>query len=136
MVKWMCYGETSIFTHLLHQPVEVVRAMLAQVEEPFFVDPPISAAPTEERPSSSVAIATTDPATSSGASSQNASAEEFMELDYTDNSVEPTNHHSEATSPVVPSLLDVAIVTNIATPTALEAGSSGSIDRANSVLKH
>ncbi|KAG5333809.1 hypothetical protein C0989_004751, partial [Termitomyces sp. Mn162] len=89
--KWLHYSESGIFTHLLHQPVEVVGATLAQAEEPSSIDPPTSAAPTKERPSSSVASATMDPATSSSASSQNTPAKEFMELDYADNSLAPTN---------------------------------------------
>ncbi|KAG5353536.1 hypothetical protein J132_10169 [Termitomyces sp. J132] len=133
MAKWLCYGEAGIFTHLLHQPLEVVRAMLAQVEEPFSVDPPMSAAPTEEGPSSSVATATTDLATSSGVSSQDTHTEESMKLDYANDSVALTNLQPDVTPSVIPSPLDAVIATNVATPTAPEAGSSGSIDMANTV---
>ncbi|KAG5338969.1 hypothetical protein C0989_005468 [Termitomyces sp. Mn162] len=114
---------------------EVVRAVLAQVEEPFFVDSSTNAAPTKEGPSLSVAMATTDCTTSSGASSQNAPTEESMELDYTDDSVVPTNPQPEVTPPVIPSPLDAAVTTNVATPAAPEAGSSGSIDMANTILE-
>ncbi|KNZ77541.1 hypothetical protein J132_05166 [Termitomyces sp. J132] len=120
--EWLHYGETGIFTHLLHQPVEVVRATLAQVEEPSSMDPPVSAAPTKEGLSLSVATAATNPATSSGASSQNAPTKESMELDYA-KSLVPTNPQPEATPPVILSPSDVAIATNVATPTAPETGS-------------
>ncbi|KAG5353270.1 hypothetical protein C0989_008776 [Termitomyces sp. Mn162] len=113
--------------------LQVVRAALAQVEEPSSVDPPMSAAPTEKGPSLSVALATTDSAMSSSASSQNAPAEESMELDYTNNSLAPTNSQPVMTPQAVPSPSDAAIVINVATPTAPEVGSSGSIDMANTV---
>ncbi|KAG5351360.1 hypothetical protein C0989_006876 [Termitomyces sp. Mn162] len=115
----------------LHE--KVVRAALAQAEEPFSMDPPASAAPTKEGPSLSVASATTNPATSSGASSQDAPTEESMKLDYTNNSSVLTNSQLATTPQVVSSSSDAAIATNIATLTAPEAGSSGSIDTANTV---
>ncbi|KAG5349115.1 hypothetical protein C0989_005810 [Termitomyces sp. Mn162] len=133
MAKWLCYSEAGIFTHLLHQPPEVVRAVLAQAEEPFSMDPPTSAAPTEEGPSLSAATAATDLATSSSAFSQNTPIEESMKLDYTNNSVVLINPQLEATTSVIPSPLDAVIATNVATLTAPEAGSSGSIDMANAV---
>ncbi|KAG5336293.1 hypothetical protein C0989_012266 [Termitomyces sp. Mn162] len=108
--------------------------MLAQAEELFSMDPPVSAAPTEG-PSLLVAAATIDLATSSGASLQNAPIEESMELDYADNSAALTNLQPEVTSLVVPSPLDAVVATNVATPITLEAGSSGSIDMANAVLE-
>ncbi|KAG5351949.1 hypothetical protein C0989_004401 [Termitomyces sp. Mn162] len=70
---------------------------------------------------------------SSSVSSQDAPTEESMELDYADNSLAPTNPQLAMTPQVIPSPSDAAIVTNIATPTAPEAGSSGSIDTANAV---
>ncbi|KAG5333477.1 hypothetical protein C0989_005769 [Termitomyces sp. Mn162] len=91
MAEWLHYSEAGIITHLLHQSAEVVRAALAQVEEPLSVDPPMSAAPTKEGPSLSVALATTNSAMSSGISFQDAPTEESMELDYTDASLAPTN---------------------------------------------
>ncbi|KAG5336744.1 hypothetical protein C0989_011967 [Termitomyces sp. Mn162] len=115
---------------------EVVRAALVQVEEPSFVDPPASAAPTEEGCSLSVASATTNPATSSSVSSQDTPVEKSMELDYANDSLAPTNPQLSITPPVIPSPSDAAIVTNVATPTAPEAGSSGSIDMTNAVLEH
>ncbi|KAG5334190.1 hypothetical protein C0989_004135 [Termitomyces sp. Mn162] len=130
--KWLHYGEVGIFTHLLHQPVEVVKAVLVQAEEPFSMDPPTSAALIEEGPSLSVAIAATDPAMSSGASSQNTPAES-MELDYANDSVASTNSQLEATPSVVPSPSDAAVATNIATPAAPKPGSGGSIDTALAV---
>ncbi|KAG5337025.1 hypothetical protein C0989_011127 [Termitomyces sp. Mn162] len=127
MAEWLHYSEAAIFTHLLQ---------CAQVEEPFSVAPPPSAAPTKEGPSSSVALATTNLAASSIASSQDVPTEESMELDYADNFLVPTNPHPETTPQVVPSPLDMAIVNNIATPAIPEAGPSGSIDTANAVLEH
>ncbi|KNZ71492.1 hypothetical protein J132_09585 [Termitomyces sp. J132] len=134
--KWLCYGESGIFTHLLHQSAEVVRAALAQAEEPSSVDSSMSAALTEEGPSLSVALATTNLAMSSSVSSQNAPAEESMELDYTNNFSAPTNPQIATTPQIDPSPSDAVVATNIATTTALEAGSSGSIDMANAVLEH
>ncbi|KAG5340733.1 hypothetical protein C0989_000512 [Termitomyces sp. Mn162] len=101
---------------------DVVRASFAQAEEPFSMDPPTSAAPTEEGPSLSVAMAATNPATSSGASSQNTPTEESIELDYANHSVVPMTSQPDATPSVVPSPSDAAVVTNIATPAAPEAG--------------
>ncbi|KAG5337472.1 hypothetical protein C0989_009597 [Termitomyces sp. Mn162] len=97
---------------------------------------PVSIAPTEEGPSLLVALATTNSAMSSGASSQDAPTKKSMELDYTHNSLAPTNPQLAMTSQVVLSPSDAAIVTNIATLTAPKAGSSGSIDIANAVLEH
>ncbi|KAG5349044.1 hypothetical protein C0989_006418 [Termitomyces sp. Mn162] len=132
-VKWLHHGETDTFTHLLHQPAEVVRAALVQAEEPFSMDPPMSAAPTEEGPSLSVALATTNPAMSSGASLQNAPTEESMELDYANDSLAPMNPQPVMTPQVILSLSDAAVAANVTTPTAPEARSSGSIDMANAV---
>ncbi|KAG5337935.1 hypothetical protein C0989_008635 [Termitomyces sp. Mn162] len=119
----------------MEHPVEVVRASLAEVEEPFPMVPPWGAAPTEEGPSLLVATATTDPATSSTASSKDAPTEESMKLDYANNSLVPTNPCPEMTSQVVPSPSDVTVVTNVATPAIPEAGPSGSSDIANAVLE-
>ncbi|KAG5333591.1 hypothetical protein C0989_005264 [Termitomyces sp. Mn162] len=127
--------EAGIFTHLLHQPAEVVRASLAEVEEPFSVVPPPSAAPTEEGPSLSVASATIDSAASSIASSQDTSTEESIKLDYAYDSSAFANVPPEMTPQVVPSPSDVAVAINIATPAIPEAGLSGSIDTANAVLE-
>ncbi|KAG5349429.1 hypothetical protein C0989_003973 [Termitomyces sp. Mn162] len=133
VAEWLCYGEAAIFTHLLHCSAEVVRASLAEAAKPSSVVPPPSAAPTEERPSLSVASASTDPAASSIASSQDAPIEEFMELDYTDDSLAPTNVHPETTPQVVPSPSDAAIATNTATLAIPEAEPSSSSDMANAV---
>ncbi|KAG5718377.1 hypothetical protein E4T56_gene8308 [Termitomyces sp. T112] len=119
----------------LHAPHTNIPASLAEAEELFSVVYPPSAAPTEEGPSSSVVLATTNPATSSSASSQDAPTEKSMELDYTNNSLAPTNLHPEMTPQVIPSPSKVAVVTNIATLAAPEAGSSGSINMANAVLE-
>ncbi|KAG5342373.1 hypothetical protein C0989_002846 [Termitomyces sp. Mn162] len=119
----------------LHAPHTNIPASLAEAEELFSVVYPPSAAPTEEGPSSSVVLATTNPATSSSASSQDAPTEKSIELDYTNNSLAPTNLHPEMTPQVIPSPSKVAVVTNIATLAAPEAGSSGSINMANAVLE-
>ncbi|KAG5351688.1 hypothetical protein C0989_005282 [Termitomyces sp. Mn162] len=113
--------------------MEVVRATLAQVEELASMDPFMSAAPTEEGPSLSVALSTTNHATSSSVSSQNAPTEESMEQDYTNDSLAPTNAQPVMTTQVIPSPSDAAIATNIATPSAPKARSSGSSDTANTV---
>ncbi|KAG5349984.1 hypothetical protein C0989_000882 [Termitomyces sp. Mn162] len=113
-----------------------VRAVLALAEEPLLVASPISAAPTEEGPLLSMALATTNPATSSGVSSEDAPSEESMELDYIDNSA-LTMSVQPVTAPLVISSPTYAVVaTNVATPIAPEAGSSGSSDTANAVLEH
>ncbi|KAG5350374.1 hypothetical protein C0989_011314 [Termitomyces sp. Mn162] len=109
--------------------------MLVPAEEPLSVAPPTNAAPTEEEPLSSVALATTNPATSSGISSEDAPSEESMELDYINDSVLTTSIQPAMASLVVLSPTDTAVVTNVATPTASEAGSSGPSNTANAVLK-
>ncbi|KNZ72250.1 hypothetical protein J132_04041 [Termitomyces sp. J132] len=131
--KWLHYGEAAIFTPFLHCLAEVMRASLAEVEEPSAVVPLPSAALTEEGPSLSMALATTDPTTSSIVSSQDAPTEEFMGLDYTNNSSAPTNPHPETTPQVIPSPSDMAVATNIATLAVPEAGPSGSSDMANAI---
>ncbi|KAG5333927.1 hypothetical protein C0989_004638 [Termitomyces sp. Mn162] len=133
MAEWLCYGEVGIFTHLLHHLAEMVRASLAKVEEPFSVVPLLSAAPTEKGPSLSVVLATTNPAMSSIASSQDTPTDKSMELDYANDSLAPTNSHPATIPQVIPSPLDVTIATNIATLATFEAGSSGSNDMANTV---
>ncbi|KAG5349029.1 hypothetical protein C0989_006495, partial [Termitomyces sp. Mn162] len=114
-------------------PAEVVRASLAGAKEPSSVVPPLSAAPTKEEPSLSVALATTDPAVRSAASSQDALMEESMALDYADNSSALTNSSSEMTLQVVSSPSNMAVTTDVASPAIPEAGPSGSIDIANAV---
>ncbi|KAG5332682.1 hypothetical protein C0989_006735 [Termitomyces sp. Mn162] len=89
--EWLHFGEAGISTHLLHQPAEAVRASLATTEEPLSVVPSANAAPTEEGPLLSVAATTTNPALSSGASSEDIPTEESMELDYANNSALPTD---------------------------------------------
>ncbi|KAG5719327.1 hypothetical protein E4T56_gene13271 [Termitomyces sp. T112] len=54
--EWLHYGELAIFTHLLQQPAEMVKASLAAVKEPSSGSPSLSAAPTEARPSLSVVV--------------------------------------------------------------------------------
>ncbi|KAG5351551.1 hypothetical protein C0989_005992 [Termitomyces sp. Mn162] len=115
---------------------EVVRASLAATEEPSSVAPSASDAPTEEGPLSSVAATTTNPALSSSVSSEDAPAEESMELDYVDNSALTINAQLAMTPQVVSSLTEVVVATNVTTPTAPEAGTSGSSDTANAVLEH
>ncbi|KAG5351284.1 hypothetical protein C0989_007081 [Termitomyces sp. Mn162] len=68
-------------------PVEVVNPSLAEAEEPSSMAPLPSAAPIEEGPSASVVLATIHPFASSVASSQDASTEKSMELDYANNSL-------------------------------------------------
>ncbi|KAG5332703.1 hypothetical protein C0989_006669 [Termitomyces sp. Mn162] len=114
---------------------EVVRASLAAAKKPSSVAPPASAAPTEEGPLLAVAAITTNPVSSSGASSEDAPTEEFMELDYTDNSVLLTDAQPATTPQVVPSPIEAVVATNVAMPTAPEAGNSGSSDMANAVLE-
>ncbi|KAG5716508.1 hypothetical protein E4T56_gene16171 [Termitomyces sp. T112] len=124
-----------------HSPLDAaewlhfVRASLAAAEEPLWVATSASAAPTEEGPLSSVAATTTNSALSSGASLENAPAEESMEFNYVDDSALTMNAQPVTTPPVVPSPREVVVVTNITTPTAPEAGTSGSSDTANAVLE-
>ncbi|KAG5735440.1 hypothetical protein E4T56_gene12778 [Termitomyces sp. T112] len=99
-------------------------------------DQQMCAAPTEEGPSLSVAAVTTNPALSSGASSEDTLSEESMELDYIDDSALTMIAQPAMTPQVVPSPTEVVVATNIATLTASEAGSSGFDDMANTVLEH
>ncbi|KAG5352085.1 hypothetical protein C0989_003884 [Termitomyces sp. Mn162] len=131
MAEWLHYGE-GIFTNLMHQPAKVVNATV----EPSAMVSAVSAALTEARPLSLVAAATTNPESSSGASSEDAPLEESMELDYTDDSALTMPVQPVTTMPVIPSTLEVVVATNIATPTAPEAGSSGSNNTDNAVLEH
>ncbi|KNZ79501.1 hypothetical protein J132_09569 [Termitomyces sp. J132] len=116
-----------------------MRASQATAEEPSSVAPTAGAAPTEEGPSLSVAVAkstATTPPLGSGVSLEHAPTEESMQLDYADNSALTTPVPPAMTPQVVPSPTEVAVVTNIATPTAPEAGTSGSSDTANAVSEH
>ncbi|KAG5353042.1 hypothetical protein C0989_010848 [Termitomyces sp. Mn162] len=113
-----------------------MSASQAAAEEPSSVAPPTSAAPTEEGPSLPVAIATSIPPLSSGASSEDAPTEESLELDYANDSALTTPVQLATTPQVVPSPMEVVVATNIATPTTPEAGSSGPSDMANAVLEH
>ncbi|KAG5348966.1 hypothetical protein C0989_006836 [Termitomyces sp. Mn162] len=135
VAKWLHYSEADIFTHLLHQPAEEVRAALAPAEEPVPVALSTSAAPTKEGPLLLVASATTNPASSSGASSEDTPSKKSIELDYINNSALTTNAQLAMTLQVVPSPMEVVVATNIATPTASEARSSGPSDIANAVLE-
>ncbi|KAG5352026.1 hypothetical protein C0989_004169 [Termitomyces sp. Mn162] len=90
----------------------------------------------EEGPSLLVAVTTTNPALSSSASSEDAPIEESMELDYAHNSALPTDAQSAMTPQVVPSLTEAVVATNIAIPTAPEAGNNGSSDTTNAVSEH
>ncbi|KAG5349078.1 hypothetical protein C0989_006119 [Termitomyces sp. Mn162] len=99
----------------------------------------MSAALTEEDPSLSVAVATftaNPPLSGSGASSDDALSEKSMELDYANNPMVPMPIQLATTLQVVPSAMEAVVATNIATPTAPEAGTSGSKDIANTVLEH
>ncbi|KAG5730761.1 hypothetical protein E4T56_gene3490 [Termitomyces sp. T112] len=138
--EWLCFGEEGIFTHLMHQPAEVMKASQAATEEPSSAATTKSAAPTEEGPSSSsVAVAKSTAATpllSSGASSEHAPTEESMELDYVNDSALTTPVPPATTPQVVPSPMEVAVATKVATPTTPEAGTSGSSNTANTVSEH
>ncbi|KAG5338854.1 hypothetical protein C0989_005824 [Termitomyces sp. Mn162] len=90
------------------------------------VAPSTSAAPTEEGPLSSVAAATSIPPSSSGVSLEDAPSEKSMELDYANNST---------LTMLVLSPAEVVVATDVTTPTAPEAGSSGPSDTANAVLE-
>ncbi|KAG5334841.1 hypothetical protein C0989_002807 [Termitomyces sp. Mn162] len=108
-------------------------------EEPSSVAPTASAAPPEEGPLLSVAVAkstTATPPLSSGASSEHAPIEVSMELDYANKSVLTTLVPPAMTPQIVPSPIEVAVVTNVVTPTASEAGTNGSSDMVNAVLEH
>ncbi|KAG5348879.1 hypothetical protein C0989_007453 [Termitomyces sp. Mn162] len=120
----------------MQHPAEMVNTSLAEVEEPFSMAPPPSAAPTEEGPSASMVLAATHSAVSSDASSWDTPTEESMELDYADNSLVSTSPSPEMTPQVVSGPSDMAVATNIATPAIPEAGPSGSSDMANAVLEH
>ncbi|KAG5338555.1 hypothetical protein C0989_007059 [Termitomyces sp. Mn162] len=134
--EWLHFGEDGIFTCLLHQPAEVVRASQATAEEPSSVAPPASAAPTEEGPLLLVVAATSTPPLSSGVSSEDTLIEESMELDYTDNSTLTMPVQPATTPQVIPSPMEAAVATNVATPTTFEAGTSGSSNMANAVSEH
>ncbi|KAG5716349.1 hypothetical protein E4T56_gene8683 [Termitomyces sp. T112] len=108
-------------------------------EEPSSVAPSASAAPTEEGPLLSVAVATSTAAplpSSSGASSKDAPSEKSMELGYANDPMFPVPVQLVTTPQAVPSPTEVVVATTIATPTAPEAGANGSSDTANTVLEH
>ncbi|KAG5350581.1 hypothetical protein C0989_010283 [Termitomyces sp. Mn162] len=109
---------------------------MVPAEVPMSAAPSVSAAPTEKGPLSSVALATTNPALSSGAFSEDAPSEESMELDYINNSALTTDAQLAMTSQVVPSPMEAVVATNITTPTAPEAKTSGSSNTVNAVLEH
>ncbi|KNZ77544.1 hypothetical protein J132_05169 [Termitomyces sp. J132] len=132
--EWLHFGEDGIFTHLLNQPAELVRASLATAEEPSSVAPFVSAAPTEEGPLLSVAATTINPALSSSVSSKDTPTEESMELNYVNNSALTMDAQPATTPQVIPSPIEAVVATDIATLTAPEAG--GSSDMANAVLEH
>ncbi|KNZ81572.1 hypothetical protein J132_11391 [Termitomyces sp. J132] len=116
-----------------------MRASQAATEEPSSAATTKSAAPTEEGPSLSVAVAKSTAATpllSSGTSSEHAPTEESMELDYVNDSALTTPVPPATTPQVVPSPMKVAVATNVATPTTPEAGTSGSSNTANTVSEH
>ncbi|KNZ79062.1 hypothetical protein J132_04762 [Termitomyces sp. J132] len=113
--------------------MDMVRAALVPPEELLSMALSTSVALTEEGLLLSVALATTNPATSSGASSDDAPSEESMELDYANNLAVPTSVQPVTTSPVVPSPSDADVATNIATLAAPETVSNGSSDTANAV---
>ncbi|KAG5352398.1 hypothetical protein C0989_002487 [Termitomyces sp. Mn162] len=96
----------------------------------------MSAAPTEEGPSLSVAVATFIPLLSSGVSLEDALSEKSMNLDYADNFAVTMPVQPAMTPQVVPSPMEAVVVTNTATPTAPEADASGPSDTANAVLEH
>ncbi|KNZ75791.1 hypothetical protein J132_01537 [Termitomyces sp. J132] len=113
-----------------------MSASQAATEELSSVDPPMSAAPTEEGPSLSVAVTTSIPPLSSGVSLEDALSEKSMDLDYADNFALTMPVQPAMTPQVVPSPMEVVLVTNTATPTAPEAESSGPSNTANAVLEH
>ncbi|KAG5335513.1 hypothetical protein C0989_001189 [Termitomyces sp. Mn162] len=102
----------------------------------MLVAPCVSAASTEEGPLLSVALATTNLASSSGASFEDAPSEESMELDYINDSVLTMDAQPAMTPQVISSPTEAVVTTNITTPTAPEAGASGSSDMANTVSEH
>ncbi|KAG5338613.1 hypothetical protein C0989_006812 [Termitomyces sp. Mn162] len=96
----------------------------------------MSAAPTEEGLLLSVAVAlstATPPLSSSGASSDNAPLEKSMELDYVNDLAVPMPIQPATTPQVIHSSMEVAVATNVATPTTSEAGTSSSSDMANAI---
>ncbi|KAG5337585.1 hypothetical protein C0989_009270 [Termitomyces sp. Mn162] len=135
--EWLHFDEDGIFT-LMHQLAEVMRASQATAEEPSLAAPTMSAAPTEEVPLPSVAVALSTaapPPSSSSMSSDDAPSEKSMELDYVNDSMMPIPIQPVMTPQVVPSSMEVAVATNIATPTTPEARTSGSSNMANTVLE-
>ncbi|KAG5348982.1 hypothetical protein C0989_006726 [Termitomyces sp. Mn162] len=115
-----------------------MRASQAAIEQPSSVAPTTSAAPTKEGPSLLVAVAPSTaapPPLSSGASSDDSPPEKSMELDYANDSMVLTPIQLATTLQIVPSSMEVAVATNVATPTAPEARTSGSSDTANTVLE-
>ncbi|KAG5336990.1 hypothetical protein C0989_011293 [Termitomyces sp. Mn162] len=118
---------------------EVMRASQAATKEHSSAAPTISAAPTEEGPLSSVAVAKSTTATlllSSGASLEHTPTEKSMELDYANNSTLTTPVPPAMTPQVIPSPMEAAVMTNVATPTTPEAGTSSSSFMANTVSEH
>ncbi|KAG5335159.1 hypothetical protein C0989_002090 [Termitomyces sp. Mn162] len=77
----------------------------------------------------------TNPATSSGASSEDAPSEESMKLDYVNNSLLTTSVQPVMTPLVILSPMDAVVATNVATPSVSEAGFSGPSNMANAVLE-
>ncbi|KAG5342444.1 hypothetical protein C0989_001508 [Termitomyces sp. Mn162] len=96
----------------------------------------MSAAPTEEGPLLSVAATTSISPLSSSASSENALSEKSMDLDYANNSALTMPVQPAMTPQVIPSPMEVVVATNVATPTAPEAGFSSPSDMANTVLEY
>ncbi|KAG5352521.1 hypothetical protein C0989_001955 [Termitomyces sp. Mn162] len=109
------------------------ESLLAATQEPLPVAPSVSAAPTEEGPLLLVAVTTTNLASSSGASSEDAPAEESIELDYVNHSALTMDAQPAMTPQVILSLMEAVVATNVATLTAPEARTSGSSDMANAV---
>ncbi|KAG5335748.1 hypothetical protein C0989_000471 [Termitomyces sp. Mn162] len=137
--EWLHFGMDGIFTHLLHQLAEVMRASQATAEEPSSAAPTASAVPTEDGPLSSAAVApstATPPSLSFGASSDDAPSEKSMELDYIDDSTVPMPIQPAMTLQVVPSFMEAAVATKVASPTTPEAGTSSSSKTANAVSEH
>ncbi|KAG5349900.1 hypothetical protein C0989_001354 [Termitomyces sp. Mn162] len=131
--EWLHYMELAILIHLLQQPAEVVDATLAEAEEPSSSSPSTGAAPTEAGSLSVVVGATSGPSANLVVSSKDVTTDEFMKLDYVNELYTPINANPELTDPIIPDPSDTSVATNIATPIASEAGTSGSSDTTNIV---
>ncbi|KAG5335713.1 hypothetical protein C0989_000573 [Termitomyces sp. Mn162] len=114
MAKWLLYNELGIFTHLCGGGEScngISRG--ACWHQPYQPSIKLWCVPRVHTPS-----------------------EESIELDYVNNSALTMDAQPAMTLQVVPSPMEVVLVTNITTPAAPEAGTSGPNDTANAVFEH